>query len=288
VHLDQPATIATPLRDWKDVLPAPRVVAEVRVGDAPRAAPEVLAPFVVPVATDFGADWELTVDFLATDAPNVASRFFTWRSTWMHSSVLDPMPSILALAELFDNGRTAHEWTAAWAAGEPVVVRDPLDLLLRLGDAHRQVVARRHQGIGIIDVSRGERAGRLTRAWSSSCADLLSATGELQVMAHPHEGLCVVYTGGADRTALRGVSEVVLAQDSVHVQSAERTDVLTLHAARPLAWLAPGATRWKVRPIPEAVVWATTFHRLRHACIVSADHDLALELRLGLHVADKQ
>lgn len=191
------------------------------------------------------------------------------------------MPSLLALVELFDDGRTAHQWTADWAAGEPVLVRNPLELLLRLGDAHQQVVARRHQGVGIIDVSRGERGGRLTRAWPSTRSDLLSASGDLQVMTHPDEGLCVVYTGAADRSALRGVGEVVLTHDVVHVHSPDRTDVLTLHVARPLSWLAPGATRWKVRRIPESVVWATTFHRLRHACIVSADHDLTLELRLG-------
>jgi hypothetical protein len=42
-----------------------------------------------------------------------------------------------------------------------------------------------------------------------------------------------------------------------------------------------------VRPIPESVVWATTFHRLRQACIVSADHDLTLDLRLGLELANE-
>ena len=198
------------------------------------------------------------------------------------------MPSLLALAELFDDGRTAHEWTARWAASDAVVVRNPLDLLLRLGDAHRRVVAGRRQGIGIIDASPGDGSGRLTRAWPSCRADVICATDELQVVTHPTDGLCVVRISEVDHTALTNITEVALLGDAVHVHAMGRTESLTLHTGRPLAWLAPGATRWMVRSIPEAVVWAKTFHRLRAACILSADHDLTLELRLGMDVAGER
>jgi hypothetical protein len=36
-------------------------------------------------------------------------------------------------------------------------------------------------------------------------------------------------------------------------------------AARPLAWIVPASVRWRVRPIPEIVVWSALFSRLPDA-----------------------
>jgi hypothetical protein len=254
------------------IVPTPSVLAEVRVGEVPPVAPPTLLPFVT--ADD---DWVLDAG-PRVDA-SVVEQYVAWRATWVETFVLDPAAHLLALAERFDGGVTAHRWTTAWSAGRAAPIENPLELMVQLDDAHREIVDEGERGLGLIDVSPGDRRGSLSAAWSlQSGYEIVCATTEFQVAIDPAAGLCVRQLDGR---SVNGVTEVALRTDAVEVIADEQIVAFDHHVARPLAWLVPGATRWRVRSIPEAVVWAKTFHRLREACLLSADHGARFDLRLG-------
>jgi hypothetical protein len=78
-------------------------------------------------------------------------------------------------------------------------------------------------------------------------------------------------------TKLRRITDVVetdLRGEVVVVTNRSgETIELEAAAARPLAWIVPTSLRWKVRPIPEVVVWSGLFARFPDALRVAAATD---------------
>jgi hypothetical protein len=195
-------------------------------------------------------------------------------------AAIDDSSSLLELAELFDDGETAHRWATAWAAGEPVLITEPLLLREHLDDAHAIVLARRAPAFGFVDVARPRRG--LARAWSgASGRALLSANSAMHVEADPETGLCV--TGHGERAhVLTNVTQVTVLDGSVEVRAAEGTVDVDSDHARPLTVLVPGSQNWRVRRIPEVLVWAKTLHRLGEACTLAAAGGRPVTLLLGM------
>lgn len=197
-----------------------------------------------------------------------------------HLAAIDDSSSLLQLAELFDDGETVHRWANAWAAEEAVVITDPITVIEHLDDAQSIVLARCAPALGFVDVSRPRRG--LARAWSGAGGrELLSAGSAMHVEADPSAGLCVA-TRSEQPEVWTGVTEVTVDDEAVEVHAHEGSVSFDRRAARPLTDLVPGSTHWRVRPIPEVLVWAKTFHRLRDACTLAAASSLTVRLLLAM------
>ncbi len=269
--------------------PDPPVVAVLPVDVVPANPPDSLAPYVVEVATASGPDWVLTDDSIAFGADLVVQHYLGWRSTWVRELELDPLTSVLVLADVLDDGETAARWANDWVAGRPTAVSDPALLADCLSVAHETIVARAESGWGFVNATPGRPTIGLARAWSpGGGSHVLAATAEVRVTIERDAGVCVHLDDPADdrrRDHVVGVNEVLVEDDGVHVIAASGRMELDHRQARPLAWVVPGATRWRVRTIPEVLVWAKTFNRLALACQASVRDAVSLELRVGFPIA---
>ncbi len=197
---------------------------------------------------------------------------------YVYMAALDPATNLLQLADLFDTGATVNRWARAWAAGEPLVIDDPARMLYLLDAAQAMVMARNVTALGFVDASV-PRLG-LARAWSSAGGRAVLTTGpHMHVDADPVDGLCVV-THGHEGRPLTGVTEVVVDSHTVHVIGQVRSLRVARSIAEPLVEVLPSSTHWRVRRVPEVLVWATTFSRLRDACAHAIDSGGTAILRL--------
>jgi hypothetical protein len=269
--------------------PDPPVVAVLPVDAVPTAPPDSLAPYVVRVATPSADDWVLTDDAIAFGADLVVQHYLGWRSTWVRELELDPLTSLLVLADVLDDGETAARWGNDWFAGRSTRVSDPAFLADCLAVAHETVLARGETGWGFVNATPGRPTIGLARAWSpAGGSHVLAATAEVRVTIEREAGVCVHLDDPSDdrhRDHVVGVDEVLVEEDAVHVIAASGRLELDHRQARPLAWVVPGAMRWRVRQVPEVLVWAKTFHRLALACEASIRGAVPLELRVGFPIA---
>jgi hypothetical protein len=227
------------------VVPSAALTATVRHGDVPGAAPD-------PLTT---RDRTWTLDPLSSLARLVsAARTF---------NVAAPSQRLLEHAL----GTAGH--------GRPsdgVHVELPADEAARLAAVTEQlrdaIAGSGRRGFGLVDATPGRARTGLTRAWSGRDGpEVLVADRRVSVTIDPAEGLSVTVAGpspgrgGDDGEVVRisGVEEVELAADGVVVRNGDSSLVLDLQRGRVIGWLMPGCTRWRVRPVPEGVVWARTF-----------------------------
>lgn len=252
------------------VVPSADVLAIVRHRRPPGTAPAALSPYVVRDGADDG-DWLLTDDAIAFGPASVVDAFAEWRSTWERVWNLDPAQSLTRLLHLVRELDADGELDATlvrYLDGDGVVVapQDQPKLrseLARVGDLIRR---RDADGYGIIDRTPGvERVG-LARAWSSHGAEETVAADEhTTIRFQPDIGLVIATGSGADRVVVAGVDEVRLSGDAYEITGRGRTITIPAAHARPIAWMMPGSTEWRVRRVPEIVAWARTFAGLDEA-----------------------
>lgn len=253
------------------VVPSADVWAVVRWHELPAAPPDDLLAFTVRV----GDEWVLTDDAVAFAERDVIERFTTWRSSWDRTWVLDPLSSLERLvdfAEAVSPSLFSMRCARGFASGEDVafgpevhahVVHD----LERLADAVRR---RERLGFGLVDTTPGAQRIGLARAWPEWGGDeLLAACDGVEVHYRPAHGL-VLQLGATDDSVIGSSDSIVVEQATsdghewtVSGPAGDRR--LDHRAGRPLAWLVPNATGWRVRRVPEVVTWARTFTRLRSA-----------------------
>lgn len=250
------------------VLPSPRVAALVRHDEPPDEVPIDLAAFVQPVDVDGEVvDWHLTDDVIAFGEPEVLDRYVAWRGAWERCLILDPAASIRRLADVADGllDRELRAPTRSLVADgfESVVAPDELGPLVRavgaLGEALRH---RDATGFGVVDATPGTTRTGLVAAWSPGDEpQLLAGDAHLRVLVTP----VGVRLERAGQPPLDGVVEVSVLDSSVRVEHAGGVAELDADKARPLCWIAPGAAAWRVRAIPEVVVWARTLTGIEEA-----------------------
>jgi hypothetical protein len=270
-----------------ETFPDPSIVAAIRFRPLPDAPPDPLRAFTVRHSDPSGDDWLLSDDAVAFGSPLVVRNYLAWRATWVRELELEPLGSVLALADLFDDGLTAATWSGAWLDGRAALVEHPGVVADMLHAAHRRVGGRALQGIGIVNATPGRHTAGLVRAWSPAMgSQVVAGSDAVEAAVDPERGLCVRRVrAGRTITELAGVHEVAVDDDGVVVAGESGQLRLDHHQARPLAWLVPGATRWRVRQVPEVLVWAKTFSRLAEACESSEREGLPLELRVGFRVS---
>ena len=257
------------------IVPSAELVALVRHSDVPAVAPDELVPYVRPSGAEGEpTDWLLTDDTLAFADVAVPLRYAQWRTAWERSWILDPLaslerlvsasrefevsaPSTTLLERVLDPRTTGPAGDTVHAALDPDEARRLADVIEALRDA---IADRGRSGFGFVDATPGRQRVGLARAWSGQDGpEILVADRRVTVGIDPDEGLSVAEYGGGDVRRISQVSEVEIAGDHVAVRSDDDVMNLDLHTGRVLSWLMPGCTRWRVRQVPEVLVWAKTF-----------------------------
>jgi hypothetical protein len=266
------------------VVPSADVLAIVRFDDPPHQVPEELVAFVVRE----GDDWVLTDDAVAFGRPDIIERFALWRSTWERSWVLDPASSfarLIGLTEMIDpDSSIARELPGQLDLDGDLILSPPAQKravadLIRLADRIRE---RGAEGYGIVDHTPGAARVGLARAWPAwGREEIVAADQTTEIRFDPSVGLLIT-----TRTELLGdettTIEQVAAEDSgFRVTGPDGSFLVPAERARPLAWLMPRSTAWRVRRVPEIVTWARTLSGLQEASAFAAD--LNLDLRLTRH-----
>jgi hypothetical protein len=260
------------------VVPSVEVVAVVRHAPVPHTVPDPLIAFVQPLHVG-GAldDWLLTEDTLALAEPDVPALFARWRLTWEHSWVLDPARSLSRLAsiavastlppatvgritDVLDPGTDSADVTTIDVTLPPA---EALDVAAALSSLRDDIAKRGRTGYGFVDASPNRTRIGLAWAWSPHDGpEVLVADRNVEVSLDPDHGLQITVTeddGEAGSTRLSDIEQVEIGNEAVVASGPTGSISLDLHAGRVLTWLLPGATAWRVRRVPEVVVWARTF-----------------------------
>jgi hypothetical protein len=242
-------------------LPSPPVIAAVRHGHPPLRPPTDLVPFVDAVEVA-GAlvDWQMTRDAVAFGEPAVFEQYVAWRATWERVYVLDPVTSIARLAAVaaeFDGSGAAERLEQLAETGiERVVEPGGLGpLLAALTTVNEAVRGRGSLGFGVVDATEGAHRTGLAAAWSPGPATEVLAADEWMQVELDAAGVRVCPAGAA---GLASIAEVEVTADGVRIVHPGGIAVVPLERATPLGWLVPGAVRWRVRQVPEVLVWART------------------------------
>jgi hypothetical protein len=286
------------------IVPSAELAAVVRHGTVPDDVPDPLVAYVRPVVDADGApvDWLLTEDTLAFADVSVPMFYAQWRATWERSWILDPLSSLERLVsaarefEVSAPSQTLLERILRPAtqgpSGDMVHAELSTDEAQRLAaviESLRDAVADRGRGgFGFVDATPGRARSGLARAWSGQDGpEVLVADRHVSVAIDAADGLSVTASATAvtlgdgdsgdgtagDVVSLAAVQEVELGEAGVVVRNDRTSITLDLHHGRVLSWLMPGCMRWRVRPVPEVLVWAKTFAGL----VDSAELAVALD-----------
>jgi hypothetical protein len=268
--------------------PSLELVASVRHGNPAIVVPDELTAFVVALHVDDRLDdWLLTTDAIAFGSESVVQHFDQWRATWERSWMLDPISSLGALlekaaqlADVVDPGLShtlGPVLDEVRSGGRTTVDAGLAAELIPTIEALRDAIREQNStGIGFVNATPGYTGEGLARAWSPAGGrEVLAADRHLEVFADPVTGLGVELS---DTETLNGIDAVEVRKDDVvvhHVDAAGRATsrVLAPERSRPLAWVLPNATVWRVVVIPEVVVWARSFGGL----IEAFEHAAALD-----------
>jgi len=265
--------------------------AVVRHASPPDIAPETLSPFTIRVDQGGVSDWLLTEDAVAFGDCSVIQDFAAWRGEWERSWMLEPLRSLGRLRCLA--GELGADLAVVGSMGEQSLsntIRVPTELVVPPGaqdDLARraaaladQIRARGETGFGIVDDTPGRGWIGLAHTWSPfGEAEVISADEHLELRYEPLQGLVATIHGDRDPNPIFPVSQVEFEGSEVVVTAADgRRKAIGHHQARPLAWLIPGSTRWRVRPIPEILVWSKTFAGIEECCAYASALGLPMQL----------
>jgi hypothetical protein len=255
------------------VFPPPPLVARVVVGRAPDMPLASLDDFVGPVVDDAGriVDWMVRRD--GAYGASELKAYHEWRAAWERAWELGPLSNVRSLQRvvaLMDGVSHLAALLAALVAEPEAQHIEPsgvADLLTELETVRTTIVAEDREGMAIVDQTPRRRPiVGFSRTWTTpSEPELLAANTATGVVVDPAEGLVVI----DQATGLRRLTDVVEADLRAEVvvvtNRLGETIELEAAAARPLAWIVPASVRWRVRPIPEIVVWSALFSRLPDA-----------------------
>lgn len=253
----------------------------VRHTDPPELVPDELVPYVVPSYVDERLDdWTLTDDVVAFGDVETPLAYERWRATWERAWPLDPASSLVRLTaiarELASDLELSSDVLLSLASAGTRANRtidDPAELLQLADEVERvrdAVRERKSTGYGFVDVTEGRSRVGLARAWSGAGGpEVIAADRSLEVSMRPDSGLHLELAGPPPRS-IDSVEEVAVRSSGVEIMSADGVTLLPPEESVVLTWVVPGAARWRVRSVPEVLVWARTFGGLPESCRYAA------------------
>lgn len=283
---ERPASAGRRGRDGVELtVPSAPVWAVVRTDHPPDDPPDDLRAFT----TRQGDDWALTDDAVAFGPADVVQRFAAWRSGWERTWVLDPLTNVVRLITLDDEevtGRLARIWRRHRAEDGDVVLPPEVhhEVTEAIDELGHRIRERAEPGYGIVDTSPGSERTGLARGWPGWGADeVVAAIDHVAIVYRPASGLRLEV--GADRSDVGAIAAAAADETgwSVTTTCDGATTVTHLDRleARPVAWLVPSATEWRVRSVPAVVTMANTITRLPESLQIATY--LGVDVRLTVH-----
>lgn len=263
-----------------------------RHGEVPREPPDDLIAFCIPVGeSNDVVNWSLTDDSIAFGDHGVVGRFAEWRSSWEQAWVIGAtdMLAIFASTAGGEPDRLSvrqrclisrlccTEHAAHGRSFSPIDLADLDDALQTL----RNVIHERGgAGFGAVDATPGSRRVGLLRSWVGTPDGTVLSSANGVTVRVDLEGLGLRFDDG--RPTLGGITSVELIEASTVVETAAASAVLDAREARSIGWLIPESVNWRVRSLPEAVVWAHTFAAVSDARRLAASLDREAVLHVDL------
>lgn len=266
-----------PQPDDELVLPTAPILAIVRHSEPPERAPGDLEPYVIRTENQHGAMWLLTSDVVAFGDVDIPQRFRTWSENWQRTWSLDPSVNLECLADGCDAmSEPAVEHVTAsrfvrdlTEEGEVELAGSDLAALARALNALGDEIRRRDlRGVGIVDASDRPRRSGLACVWPHFVRPtVVAADRHLRVSVHGDRGMLLAALVAGDVSEEVAPVGQVDFDDLISITGPNRVEPLVRapDRARPLAWIAPGASRWRARAVPEVLAYARTLAGLGEA-----------------------
>ena len=264
------------------VPPSRFVSASVVYDDVPEHPPEDLVAFLrLADPTDPRRGWKLTEDAIAFGDRDLVARMAAWQETFMKSWPLGQRSMLRLLRDLVhqemesvtDRGRHLLD-TLCGHRPELVGARIDVESFVHLDTVLQSVRSMINQagrlGFGAIDTTPGSSRTGLLRAWSCALGEHVLAADASCTVSIGRDGLRVEL--GTGQPAISEIQEVSFSGDEASLVTPTDVHDLPSKAVAPLAWLIPEATSWRIRSVPESVVWADTFAGVADGCDFAARH----------------
>lgn len=264
------------------ISPSRFVFANVIYDEVPEQPPDDLVAFLRRTDPDDPLrGWKLTEDAIAFGDRELVARMAAWQETFMKSWPLGQRSMLRLLRDLVqdemdtltERGRHLLD-TLCGHRPELVGARIDVESFVHLDTVLQSVRSMINQagrlGFGVIDTTPGSNRTGLLRAWSCALGGHVLAADPSCTVSIGHDGLRV--EPGAGQPAISEIQEVSFTGDEVSLVTPNDVTDLPSTAVAPLAWLIPEATSWRIRSVPESVVWADTFAGVADGCDFAARH----------------
>ena len=267
-------------------LPSPIVRLTVTDHTVPSEAPSDLAESIVRT---FDGDWT----FRRLSIRRLES-YLEWRSSWESSHTLGSIRMLRELPEALRRHDVDVPDTVAASLQQLVMAEGSFDGcsldLVELTALHGTVRSFADRvrtsgatGVGLVETSPTVHRTGLLRSWTGAGQRLELARRGTATVRFVSGRLSVLYAD--DRTPIIDVRSFELGIDgAVVVDACGNEHLLDTEATDAMCAVAPEATAWRVRRVPEILVWAELLAGLQSAC----DAVRASGRRARVHLGDER
>ena len=155
-----------------------------------------------------------------------------------------------------------------------VEVEDLIHLDTVLNSVRQSIVSAGGSGFGVVDTTPGGGRVGLLNAWTAAQGAVVLGADE-RCAVHLTDAGLVLNVDGTDLL----VDEVDCGSQRAVVRGGGVRHELEPHAIRPLRRLVPESASWRVRRVPEVLVWASTFAAISDSCDAAARSVTAATIR---------
>lgn len=267
------------------VQPIPEAVVRLTITDEkiPETAPPHLADAIV--LNDAGDDWQLR----RTHADQV-DEFLEWRLEWESSHTIGPITLVRGVHDelwtegLYDDALADVGGRLAFEAGASARYVSPMEL-----ERFRRAVASYVSGlraasemaVALIDASPNVQRTGLLDAWSPAEMPAEVASRGSAIIGFVGSELTLRFADD-DRQTIKDIQSCEVGIDGAVVTDGDgERHVLDDDATDAVCSVVPHATSWRVRRVPEVLVWADLVAALELAAQEATLSQQQVKVRLG-------